>query len=125
MGDARAAAQDAVAVAEEGRGVLPVGIGLEAGIAQERRGGPLPHLTDALDLVPGRRLLPLGLGRQARAGPAGEGVGLEPGDVDDRRVRIPGADRRRTVADVVLLLPHPRLVRPPGPALVAAALGER
>jgi len=37
-------------------------------------------------LVPGRRLLPLGLGGEADAVRTGEGVGLEPGDVDDGRV---------------------------------------
>ena len=68
---------------------------------------------------------------------SGEGVGLEPGDVDDGRVgvqRRPAVDAPlpppvRTggplrVGDVVLLLPRPALVRPPLAALVAAALGE-
>ena len=68
---------------------------------------------------------------------AGEGVGLEPGDVDDgpiRRERLArsqtplGAEvrrPRRRSRDVVLLLPRPALVRPPFAALVAAALDER
>ena len=67
---------------------------------------------------------------------AGEGVGLEPGHVDDgpmwverhERSQAPlGGEVRRPSArtgDVVLLLPRPALVRPPFAALVAAALGE-
>ena len=53
-------------------------------------GGVAPRAAAASSrlLVPGRRLLPLGLGREARAVRAGEGVGLEPGDVDDRPVRV-------------------------------------
>ena len=43
---------------------------------------PTGSARGARPLIPGRRLLPLGLGRQAGAVRAGEGVGLEPGDVD-------------------------------------------
>src|SRR6185436_18964434 len=67
-----------------------------------------------------------------------EGIGLEPGHVDDRLVvvqRRPSVDPplppsgRATgpaarVGDVVVLLPGPALVAPPFAALVAAALGE-
>ena len=68
---------------------------------------------------------------------AGEGVGLEPGDVDDGLLRVQrveppeaplGAQVRRPPSrssDVVLLLPRPALVGPPLATLVAAALDER
>src|SRR5205807_4195201 len=72
-----------------------------------------------------------------QAGPvrSGEGVGLEPGDVDDgpRGVkRLIAADAPlapvvcpvQRVGDVVLLLPVPGLIGPPFAALVAAALDE-
>ena len=66
---------------------------------------------------------------------AGEGVGLEPGDVDHGPVgvqRLPAADAPLAAVvgpvqgsrDVVLLLPRPALVGPPLAALVAAALDE-
>jgi hypothetical protein len=101
---------------------------IEVGVARRTAGGgPRP-------LVPGRRLLPLEL-VGAGAVRAGEGVGLEPGNVGRRA--CPGraathwpirhSCRRPTsagVRDVVLLLPRPRLVRPQRAALVAAALGE-
>src|SRR5438105_4328974 len=88
-------------------------------------------------LVPGRRLLPLGLGGEPDTVRTGEGVGLEPGDVDHGPVRREWLARsqtplgaevrrpRRRSRDVVLLLPRPALVRPPLAALVAAALDER
>src|ERR1700722_2882809 len=54
---------------------------------------------------------------------AGEGVGLEPGDVAGGRVR--GAARPpRMRRDVVLLLPRPALARPPLAPFVATALAE-
>ena len=69
---------------------------------------------------------------------AGEGVGLEPGDVDDGPVRGRAARAARAATrrlrsavhacrsrDVVLLLPRPALVGPPLAPLVAAALDER
>src|SRR3954471_14523403 len=54
----RAAAQDAVALAEEDLGVLAVGVREEAGIAAERRGRPLPHLPDAVEGA-GRAAVPV------------------------------------------------------------------
>src|SRR5919112_5156325 len=125
----RAATQDAVLVAEEDLGVLRIRIRDEARIAAERAGGPLPHLARALEgpgggvgrvggcsrgwvgglLVPGRRLLPLGFGGETSAVRAGEGVGLEPGDVAGGR--LPGAPPpRRGGGGVVLLLPPPPLL---------------
>ena len=65
---------------------------------------------------------------------AGEGVGLEPGDVDDRPVRVEwlepgqaplGAKVGRPAPwsrDVVVLLPGPALVGPPFPSLVTTPL---
>ena len=67
----------------------------------------------------------------------GEGVGLEPGDVDDwsagvKRLELAqaplGAQVRRPPCrpcDVVLLLPAPALFGPPLASLVSAALDER
>src|SRR6188472_4433376 len=100
-------------------------MGDEAGVAVEPGGGPLPDLPDALEvpLDPGRRLLPLGLGGEPGAARAGEGVGLEPGDVAHRSVRMPRLCVR-TVRDVVVLLPRPALVAPPFAAPIATALGE-
>src|SRR5204862_2237985 len=95
----------------------------EAGVRREPRRGPLPDLPDALQLPRGRRLLPFELGGQSRTVRAGEGVRLEPGDVDDGRVRVPGL-RAGVVGDVVVLLPRPALARPPLAAHVAAALAE-
>ena len=112
----RAAAQHAVAVAEEDLGVLAVGVGDEPRVAAERptpstpRPGRRPASAVATAGPPGRRLLPLRLGGEARTVRAGEGVGLEPGDVA-RRAR-PGAlaATAAMVGDVVLLLPRPALV---------------
>src|SRR5207244_2136874 len=85
-------------------------------------------------LVPGRRLLPLGLGGEAGVVRTGEGVGLEPGDVDDGPVEVerfePAEAPLRSVVrrpgsrsrDVVLLLPRPALVGPPLAPLVPPAL---
>src|SRR3954470_12365370 len=100
-------------------------MGDEAGVAVEPRRGPLPDLSDALEvpLGPGRRLLPLGFCGEPCSARAGEGVGLEPGDVAHRSVRLPRLGVW-TVGDVVVLLPRPALVAPPLAALVAAALGE-
>src|SRR4051812_44539759 len=98
-------------------------MGDEAGIAVEGRRRPLPDLPGVLELAPGRRLLPFDLRRQARTMRAGEGVGLEPGDVDDGCVRVPGLGAGM-VRDVVVLLPRPALARPPLAAHVAAALAE-
>ena len=53
------------------------------------RSTPRPARCPGGPLVPGRRLLPLGLSRKPGPARAGEGVGLEPGDVDDRSVRVP------------------------------------
>src|SRR5205823_7126920 len=76
-------------------------------------------------------------GGETGAARASEGVGLEPGDVDDGLMRVqwlelPEAPLRCAVrrpptrsGDVVLLLPVPALIRPPLAALVAAALDER
>ena len=85
VGRPGASAQDPVLVAEEDLRVLGVGKGLEAGIGKEVRRGPLPGLADALEARAGG--LPLLLARQALARPAGEGVGLVPGDVEDRAGR--------------------------------------
>src|SRR5947209_4604068 len=80
-------------------------------------------------LILGRRLLPLDLGGEPKPVSAGEGVGLEPGDVDDGTMRVEWLQRseaplrgevRRPASrsrDVVLLLPVPALVRPPFAAL--------
>src|SRR4051794_41757914 len=103
----------------------------EAGVAGELRRGPLPHLRDALEgagraavpLIPGRRLLPLRFGGEPSPARAGEGVGLEPGDVARRGVGMPRG-HAGVVGDVVVLLPRPALVRPPLAALVAATLRE-
>ena len=123
MGGAGAAAQHPVAVAEEHLGILPVRVRLETRVAGERARRPFPDLAGALELVPGRRLLPLDLGRQARVVRAGEGVGLEPADVDDGGVRAPASAASWWVMSYSLL-PRPALVGPPLAALVAAALGE-
>ena len=65
----------------------------------------------SLLLVPGRRLLPLDLGGEAGAVRAGEGVGLEPGDVDDGLLRVQrveppeaplGAEVRRPASGLVM-----------------------
>src|SRR4051812_32890772 len=98
-------------------------MGDEAGVAVEPGRRPLPHVPDALEVPvgPGRRLLPLRLGGEPRSARAGEGVGLEPGDVAHRSVRMPRLCVR-TVGDVVVLLPRPALVAPPLAALIAAAL---
>src|SRR5439155_4075826 len=72
VGEPRAAAQNPVLLAEEGFRVFRVGEGAEAGIAVESRPRPLPDgSADVLELVGDclYRLLPLGLGRQALAGP--------------------------------------------------------
>ena len=44
--------------------------------------------SSSVVLIPGRRLLPLDLGGEAGSVPAGEGVGLEPRDVDDGPMRV-------------------------------------
>src|SRR4051794_765594 len=100
-------------------------MGDEAGVPVEPGGGPLPDLSDALEvpLGPGRRLLPLGFCGEPCSVRAGEGVGLEPGDVAHRSVRMPRLCVW-TVRDVIVLLPRPALVAPPLAALIAAALGE-
>src|ERR1700746_2297756 len=82
MGGPGAAPKHLVLVAEEDLGVLRVGKGLEAGIGEEVRAGPLPGPAHRLQR--GRRRLPLPLARQSLAGPAGEGGGLAPGDVGQR-----------------------------------------
>src|SRR5450755_1784418 len=76
-------------------------------------------------LIPGRRLLPLRFSGEASTVRAGEGVGLEPGDVDDRSVRMQWLKPREAPlrpevgrpalwsCDVVVLLPGPTLVGPP------------
>ena len=163
----RAAAEDVVALAEEDLGVLAVGVGGEAGVAVELRRGPLPRVAQHAErdagagrrptgcgprpvwsrfgrqgreppLGPGRRLLPLGLGREPGSVGSGEGVGLEPGEVDHRLVGMQGRPAvdaplppsvraggpALRVGDVVVLLPRPALVGPPLAALVAAALDE-
>src|SRR5260221_8872049 len=102
----------------------------EAGVAVELGRRPFPDGSSAFQaglLVPGRRPLPLDLGRKAGSLAAGEGVGLEPGDVLDRRVEIgrPAVLPAQGVCVVVTLLPGPALLVPPGPVLVAAAFGER
>src|SRR3954449_1821601 len=119
-------------------------MGAEAGLAEvgppRARGLVAPRVpaSPSRGLVPGRCLLPLRLRREARAVCAGEGIGLEPGHVDDGLVgvqRRPSVDPplapsgRATgpaprVGDVVVLLPGPALVAPPLAPLVAAALGE-
>src|SRR4051812_40400310 len=100
-------------------------MGDEARVAVEPGGRPLPDLPDALEvpLGPGRRLLPLRFRGEPCSARAGEGVGLEPGDVAHRSVRMPRLCVW-TVRDVVVLLPRPALVAPPLAALVAAALAE-
>src|ERR1700683_1788551 len=113
----RAAPQHPVILAEEHLRVLAIGICDEAGIAAEARGGPLPHLPDgrrslAASLLPGRRHLPLGLGGQPRTAAAGEGVGLEPGDVTDGGLQVAVGDGAM-MGDVVLLLPGPAPRWPP------------
>src|SRR6185312_4329909 len=127
VGRPGAAPQDPVVLPEEDLGVLAVGVGPEAGVGQEVRGGPLPDGADAPDpigrLLRGRRPLPLLLARKARFVRAGEGVGLEPADVADGSLRVTRC-HGRMVADVVLLLPRPALVGPPLAAFVAAALAE-
>ena len=70
VGRPGAAAQHLVLVAEEGLGVLRVGESLEARVGAEVGGGPLPGVADRLQPRPGR--LPLELGRQPLAGPAGD-----------------------------------------------------
>src|SRR3954447_18880170 len=101
----------------------------EAGVAAEVRARPLPCRAGLLQwlLGPGRRLLPLRFGGEARAVRSGEGVSLEPGDVQHGPVIVVGRSARRPafrMRDVVLLLPRPALVRPPLATLVAAALAE-
>ena len=63
-----------------------VGEGLEARIGAEMRGGPLPGRADGVETGPG--CLPLVLGGQPLARPAGEGVGVVPGDMEDGLRRI-------------------------------------
>src|ERR1019366_1638770 len=88
-------------------------------------------------LVPGRRFFPLGFSRKAQSVRSGEGVGLEPGDVDDRPVRMEWLQSRQTPlalqvrrpapwsGDVVVLLPAPAFVGPPLAPLVTTPLHER
>ncbi len=72
---------------------------------------------------PGRRLLPLGLGGQARAVRSREGVGLEPADMAGGRLLV--ARRKGGVGgDLVLLLPRPALGRPPLAPLIPAVVCE-
>ena len=136
VGDARvrrprAAAQDAVAVAEEDLGVLAVGVGDEAGVAAElaTTSTPTPGRRPRGPCEPSVRWFQVAafshsasVGRRAPCA-AGEGVGLEPGDVAHGRVGVPRG-HAAVVRDVVVLLPRPALVRPPLAAHVAAALGE-
>src|SRR5580704_2253088 len=87
------------------------GLGPEARIRRIGARRPLPHVADELPAVPARpRMehgeveaavivgpvvrsdhLPLGFGRQARSGPAGEGIGFEVADMTHRLGRIDGA----------------------------------
>src|SRR6185369_4777325 len=69
-----------------------------------------------------RRLLPLGFGRQAFAGPGGDGLGLVERDVLDRRRRRPGT---RPVLPVLLRLePAPAVLAPERSLAVAALLDK-
>src|SRR5580692_11001121 len=123
MGRPRATPQHAVILTEEHLRILTVGVRHEPRVAIEVRRRPLPHTPDASELPaarwltvrllgPGQRLLPLCLGWQSRVVCTREGIGLEPGDVTNRRLRV-AARRRRMMRDVVLLLPRPTLARPP------------
>src|SRR5207253_411230 len=68
-----------------------VHVGVDAG--DERLAAPrIPSCESSL-LIPGRRLLPFDLGGKADTVCAGEGVGLEPGDVDDGAVRVEWHER--------------------------------
>src|SRR5205807_1245539 len=87
--------------------------------------------------VPGGRLLPLDLGGETAGVRSSEGVGLEPGDVDDGPIRMewlePGeapleSEVRRPAlwsGDVVVLLPRPSLVGPPFTPLVSTPFHKR
>ena len=90
---------------EEHLRVLAIGKRAEAGIASERRRRPLPDGAGRVfEPPPGLRgLLPLGLGRQALAGPAGVSLRLVERDVlDGRRVRLGEVSGRRPPSAVEL-----------------------
>jgi hypothetical protein len=134
MGRPRAAAQDAVLVAEEDLRVLRVRERGEAGVARERRRGPLPHLADAREEPRAGGPLPLLLRGEPRAGPARERLGLVEGHVLHGLVRIErlvapeaahrpvGPAERR--ANVLRLAPGPALVAPELAPAVAAVRDE-
>ncbi len=143
-------------VAEEDLGVLRVGKGAKSRIAVEVRGGPLPDVAEhlhrarvgggivvsagrggaepeeveigAVAVRPGGRGLPLELGRQTLARPAGEGVGAVPVDVGHgaprvERLATPEGGRHPAVA---LSLPvHRRLGARVGDELGVGAVGDR
>src|SRR6516165_2455634 len=109
----------------------------EPGIAAEAAPRPLPYAPHRLEhrrLPPrrtvaggrageGGRPLPLRLARQARLVGGGVGLGLIPADVARWRLRVACGDRVM-LADAMLLLPGPALLRPPLGALVASRLAE-
>src|SRR5437763_5592502 len=63
---------------------------------------------DGSPLVPGRRLLPLDFGREPQSVAADEGVGLEPGDVDDGSVKVKRGDSSEPPLAGVIRRPGPR-----------------
>src|SRR5262249_58831205 len=85
-----------------------------------RRWRGVPPREEALPPAlrrPGRRRLPLGLGREAPSGPAAIRLGLVPADVDHRAVRL-----QRYPAVEVAPLPAARLASPVGRLFRARAL---
>ena len=87
-GEAGAAQREAVA--EPGRGVVPVGVGREAGVGLEAAGGPFPYLAPP-EIRPGDGgQLPFRLRGQAPARPAAPGLGLPPGQMGGGGVRVQG-----------------------------------
>src|SRR5690606_39176809 len=70
--------------------------------------GPLPAVAGPGEVVGGG--LPFGLGRQARARPAGEGIGLVVADVADRRRGIDGLPAGEREFDAAVGMPVERAV---------------
>src|SRR5262249_48614769 len=98
---------------EPGARVLLVGIFGKAGIGEKVARGPLPDAAEHLiaSAMAGGDF-PFEFSRQASAGPAAIGVGLEPGDVRDRPVWLQSN-------------PFGEVAAPPSPVLVALPVDRR
>src|SRR5262245_24773813 len=100
------------------------GGGAADGVVEVGLGGRGPVVAPGVAPAVGAagRLLPLRVGGQAPAGPAGVGVGLVPADAGDRLVlAVPAGDAPRArLPDLVPALPRPAARVPPGRVVVAA-----